>query len=89
MQRVTLIPSHRRPLFGPRVTVFTKDGHSFTREGTGREFIWDFEGEVRRISPIASGIPIPEDQYARLVDACRRLDGLDRASALIDLTIAR
>ena len=25
--------------------------------------------------------------YARLVDACRHLDGLDSASALIDLTI--
>ena len=43
MHRVTLIPTVRRTLFGPRITVFTKDGSSFTREGTGREFIWDFE----------------------------------------------
>ena len=43
MHRVTLIPMVRRTLFGPRITVFTKDGRSYTREGTGREFIWDFE----------------------------------------------
>src|SRR6202022_2645000 len=43
MHRVTLIPTVRRALFGPRITVFTKDGRNFTREGTGREFIWDFE----------------------------------------------
>ena len=53
MHRVTLIPTVRRTLFGPRITVFTKDGRSFTREGTGREFIWDFEEEARRIRPIA------------------------------------
>src|SRR5438876_7428140 len=33
MGRVTLIPTVRRPLFGPRITIFTKDGRSFTREG--------------------------------------------------------
>src|SRR5438876_6691654 len=52
MHRVTLIPTMRRTLFGPRITVFAKDGRSFTREGTGREFIWDFEEEARRIRPI-------------------------------------
>src|SRR5690606_9555553 len=34
MQRVTLIPMVRRTLFGPRITVFTKDGRCHTREGT-------------------------------------------------------
>src|SRR4029077_12348580 len=53
MNRVTLIPTVRRTLFGPRITVFTKDGRRFTREGTGREFIWDFEEQARRIGPIA------------------------------------
>src|SRR6516225_11705283 len=38
MGRVTLIPAVRRTLFGPRITVFTKDGRSFSKEGTGREF---------------------------------------------------
>ncbi len=42
-QRVTIIPSPTMTLFGPRITIFTKDGKSHTLQGTGREFIWDFE----------------------------------------------
>ncbi|MGC2411408.1 MAG: MmgE/PrpD family protein [Stellaceae bacterium] len=88
MSRVTLIPTVRRPLFGPRITVFTKDGRSFTREGTGREFIWDFEEEARRIAPLAPGLAIGEAQFERLIDTCRHLDGVERAAAtLIALTI--
>ena len=90
MHRVTLIPTVRRTLFGPRVTVFTKDGRNFTREGTGREFIWDFEEEARRIRPIAPGIAIPETQFAELIDACRNLDRIDGAAErLMSLTIPR
>ena len=74
MQRVTLIPTVRRTLFGPRITVFLKDGRSFTRDGTGREFIWDFEEEARRIRPIAAGLAIPRTQFAELIDTCRHLD---------------
>jgi hypothetical protein len=78
----------RRPLFGPRITIFTKDGRSFTKEGTGREFIWDFEEEVRRIRPIAPGLAIGEAQFNELIDACRHLDTLDHAAQkLIALTI--
>ena len=88
MRRVTLIPTVRRTLFGPRITIFTKDGRSFTKEGTGREFIWDFEEEVRRIRPIAPGLAIGEAQFNELIDACRRLDTLDQAAQkLIALTI--
>jgi hypothetical protein len=88
MRRVRLIPAVGRTLFGPRITIFTKDGRSYTREGTGREFIWDFEEEVRRIRPIAPGIAIGEGQFERLIDACRNLDRLDRAAdTLIGLTI--
>jgi hypothetical protein len=88
MKRVTLIPMVRRPLFGPRITVFTKDGRSYASEGTGREFIWDFEEEVRRIRPVAAGLAISEAQYDRLIDSCRHLDGLDHAGQrLIGLTI--
>jgi hypothetical protein len=88
MRRVTLIPTVRRTLFGPRITVFLKDGRSVTREGTGREFIWDFEEEARRIRPIVPGLAIGAAQYDRLIDACRRLDELERAAAtLIGLTI--
>ena len=69
MHRVTMIPMVRRTLFGPRVTVFTKDGRSFTKEGTGREFIWDFDEQAKRIQPIAPGLAIPEIAI-RGVDRC-------------------
>jgi hypothetical protein len=88
MHRVTLIPTVRRTLFGPRITVFTKDGRSFSKEGTGREFIWDFEEEARRIRPVAPGLAIGETQFAELIDTCRDLDRHDRAAEkLIRLTI--
>src|SRR5438094_1598706 len=88
MHRVTLIPTVRRTLFGPRITVFTKDGRSFTREGTGREFIWGFEEEARRIRPITPGLAIGETQFTELIDTCRHLDRIDRAAEkLIALTI--
>jgi hypothetical protein len=89
MHRVTLIPIVRRTLFGPRITIFTKDGRSFTKEGTGREFIWDFEEEARRIRPVTPGLAIGETQFAELIDTCRHLDRLDRAAEkLISLTIS-
>ncbi len=88
MHRVTLIPAVRRTLFGPRITVFTKDGRSFSREGTGREFIWDFEEEARRIRPVAPGLAISAAQYDRLIDTCRHLDTTERAAdTLIALTV--
>jgi len=88
MHRVTLIPTVRRTLFGPRITVFTKDGRNFTKEGTGREFIWDFEEEARRIRPVTPGLAISEAQFAELINACRHLDRLDHATQkLISLTI--
>jgi len=89
MQRVQLIPMVRRTLFGPRITVFTKDGKSYTREGTGREFIFDYDELVRRIGAVASGLPIPEPRYNELVGACRTLEALTSvASDLIALTVA-
>jgi 2-methylcitrate dehydratase PrpD len=88
MHRVTLIPTVGRTLFGPRVTIFTKDGRSFTREGTGREFIWDFEEQARRIQPVAPGLGIPATQFASLIDTCRKLDRIDGAAReLISLTL--
>jgi 2-methylcitrate dehydratase PrpD len=88
MHRVTLIPTVRRTLFGPRITVFVKDGRSFTREGTGREFIWNFEEEARRIRPIAPGLAVSEAQFAEVIDTCRHLDRVDQAARkLISLTI--
>jgi hypothetical protein len=89
MYRVTIIPMVRRTLFGPRITVFTKDGRTLIREGTGREFIWDFEEQARRIRPICDGLAIGNAQYAELIDVCRRLDSVDGAAKrLISLTLS-
>ena len=89
MHRVTLIPAVRRTLFGPRITIFLKDGRHFTRDGTGREFIFDFEELARRLAPIAAGLAISEAQFAELIDACRHLDRHDRAAEkLISLTLS-
>jgi hypothetical protein len=90
MQRVTLIPMVRRTLFGPRITIFTKDGRSLTRDGTGREFIWDFEEHARRMQPIRSGLAISGSQYDTLIDTCRHLDTVGTAGTeLISLTVPR
>ena len=87
MKRVTLIPSHTAPLFGPRITIHTKDGKSYTKQGTGREFIWDFEEEARRLSDIVPGLPVSAARFEEIVETCRTLDRQDRASRLVELTI--
>jgi 2-methylcitrate dehydratase PrpD len=88
MNRVTLIPMAHRTLFGPRVTVFTKDGRTLTREGTGREFIWDFETQVDRIRPITPGLAITPERFEGLIDACRTLEQQATAwEPLVMLTI--
>lgn len=90
MHRVTIIPTVRRTLFGPRITVFLKDGRGFTKEGTGREFIFDFETLVQRLKPIEPGLKISPAQFAELVDTCRHLETVDSAAEkLIGLTIPR
>jgi 2-methylcitrate dehydratase PrpD len=87
MKRVTIIPSHDMGLFAPRITVFTKDGKSYTKQATGHEFIWDFNEEERRIRAIVPGIPIPAAQYNELISVCRDLDQQPRADKLIQLTV--
>jgi hypothetical protein len=87
MKRVTIIPSHQTPLFGPRITVFTRDGKSYRRQATGREFIWDFNEEARRIRAIVPGLPITASQFERLIAACRDLDREPAAATLIRLTL--
>ena len=88
MQRVTIIPSHEMTLFGPRITIFTRDGRSYTKQATGREFIWDFDEEVRRISGVVPGVPISAARFEELVAACRNLAGAPLAHRLVELTIA-
>jgi hypothetical protein len=87
MNRVTIIPSNVMPLFGPRITITLKNGRSYTIQGTGREFIWDFDEEVRRIRGVAPGLPIPDVQFAALIEAARGLDTLRRADQLVQLTL--
>ena len=87
MNRVTLIPSHEMTLFGPRITIYTKDGNSYTKQSTGREFMWDFEEEARRIRDVIPGIPIPEAQFEEIITTCRELDQHEKAAKLISLTL--
>ena len=89
MKRVTIIPSHRMTLFGPRITIHTRDGRSHTRQATGREFMWDFDEEVRRIRGVVPGLPIPAVQFEEIIATCRGLDRQDRADTLIRLTLAK
>jgi 2-methylcitrate dehydratase PrpD len=89
MKRVTLIPSHHMTLFGPRITIFTKDGKSYTKQSTGREFMWDFAEETRRIREAIPGLPIPPAQFEDIIATCRDLDRRDRADTLIRLTLKK
>jgi 2-methylcitrate dehydratase PrpD len=89
MKRVTIIPSHRMTLFGPRITIHTRDGKSYTKQSTGREFMWDFDEEVRRLSGVTPGLPIPSTQFDEIIATCRNLDHQDRADMLIRLTLKR
>jgi len=89
MKRVTLIPSHKMTLFGPRITIFTRDGKSYTKQSTGREFIWDFAEETRRIRGVMPGLPIPAAQFEEIIATCRDLDKQDRADRLVQLTLKK
>jgi 2-methylcitrate dehydratase PrpD len=88
MQRVKVTGAHRQTLFGPRITIHLNDGISFTREGTGREFIWDFAEEERRIRGVVPNLPISAEQFDELIAACSHLETLESAArTLIDLTV--
>jgi hypothetical protein len=89
MKRVTIIPSHEMTLFGPRITIHTKDGRSYTKQATGREFIWNFDEEARRIREVVPGLPIPAAQFEDIIATCRDLDRHDRADRLIQLTLQK
>jgi 2-methylcitrate dehydratase PrpD len=89
MKRVTIIPSHRMGLFAPRITIYTTDGKSYTRQATGREFIWDFDEEAWRIRGVVPGLPIPAAQFEEIIETCRDLDRRTRADALVQLTLEK
>jgi 2-methylcitrate dehydratase PrpD len=87
MHRVTLIPSNEMTLFGPRITVFTKDGRSYTRQGTGREFVWDFAEESHRIRGVIPSLPISAERFEAIISTCRELERAERADKLVQLTL--
>jgi 2-methylcitrate dehydratase PrpD len=87
MQRVTLIPSHQMTLFGPRITIYTRDGKHYTKQATGHEFMWDFDEEARRIREVIPGLPIPAAQFEAIIATCRDLDRQPQADRLIQLTL--
>ena len=89
MQRVTIIPAYKMTLFGPRITIFTKDGKSYTKQSTGREFMWDFNEEARRIRGVTPGLPIPAAQFEDIIATCRDLDRQPRADTLVQLTLKK
>jgi len=84
-----LIPSHEMTLFGPRITIFTKDGKSYTVQSTGREFIWDFTEETRGIREVIPDRPIPAAQFEEIIATCRGLDEQPRADRLVQLTMKK
>ena len=87
MKRVTIIPSYDMPLFAPRITIFTKGGKSYTKQATGREFIWDFTEEARRIREVIPGLPVSGKRFEDIIDTCLRLEQQERAERLIQLTL--
>ena len=60
---------------------------SYTKQATGREFMWDFDEEARRIRDVIPGLPIPAAQFEDIIATCRDLDRQDRADRLIQLTL--
>ena len=84
---MTLIPSHQMTLFGPRITIFTRDGKSYTKQSTGREFIWDFAEETRRIRGVTPGLLILAEQFEEIIATCRDLEKQPRADRLVQLTL--
>ena len=88
MERVRIIPSREMGLFAPRVSIHTKERGVFTRQATGREFIFSFDELVNRICGIAPGLPIPEPRYRQIIETCRTLEAQEKAEKLIRLTVA-
>ncbi|HEV7800709.1 MAG TPA: hypothetical protein VGP15_06510, partial [Burkholderiales bacterium] len=60
-----------------------------TKQGTGREFVWSFDEEARRIRDVIPGLPIPAAQFETIVATCRDLERQERADKLVQLTQTR
>ena len=88
MERVRIIPSREMGLFAPKVSIYTKERGVFTKQATGREFIFSFDELANRTGGIAAGLPIPESRYTQIIETCRALDAEEKAEKLIRLTVA-
>lgn len=88
MKRVRIIPSRKMGLFAPRVSIYTKERGIFTRQATGREFIFSFDELAERICGVAPGLPVPESRYREIIETCRTLEAQEKAKTLIRLTVA-
>ncbi len=88
MKRVRIIPSREMGLFAPRVNIYTKERGVFTRQATGREFIFSFDELANRTGGIAPGLPIPENRYQEIIETCRTLEAQQKVETLIRLTVA-
>lgn len=87
MKKVHITPSKTQTLFGPKFTVYTRNGKRYTAESTGREFMWDLQEEIRRIPERLPNLPILRSQFEDLIAAVRDLEKLDKAEKLIQLTL--
>jgi 2-methylcitrate dehydratase PrpD len=87
MKRIRIVPSKTRPVIAPRITIRLKNGVSHTATATGREFMFDLDQEIARISELVPDLPIPESQFQQIVEAVRALDGLSSIRSLIELTL--
>jgi hypothetical protein len=69
-----------------RITIYTKDGKHYTKQSTGREFMWDFDEEARRIRDVIPGLAILAAHFESIIATCRDLDRQDRVDELMQLT---
>jgi 2-methylcitrate dehydratase PrpD len=89
MGKVRITASKERGLLAPEITIFTRDGASHTAFATGREFMFDFDEEVRRIRELAPQLPISTARFDELVESVRVFDREPLAARLIPLTFSR
>ena len=87
MKKTRIISSRTQTLFGPKITVYMKDGKRYTAESTGREFMWDWEEETHQLLEHPPTLPIPRSQFDDLIATVGKLDTLRKADELIRVTL--
>ena len=87
--RIEIIGAVGRNCFAPRLTVALRDGRRFTTEYDGRELMWDFARDAEILRRFVPGLPIPSEQYDRLVETIANLDAAPSIEEVPRLTIPR